>query len=109
MRIDGDFDVLAEVTDLQCVAVAERDGLQSGGLPDLQQRNVGRRIAADDAAGEFAAILGPDLHRGRIGDDMVGRQHIPALRIDDHPRAGGVDLFLELLGDMQNSRNSGSW
>ena len=92
-----------EVADLERIAITQRNGLQPARLPDLQQRDIGRRIAADHPACELAPFLGPDLNRRGVGDDIA------ALRVDDHARAGRVDLLSSCFGTSKNSRNTESW
>jgi hypothetical protein len=85
-----------EIADLQTIRIAERDLRQVLRL-DLQQRDVGRRIAADDFRLEIAAILQRHgdlagvLDHVRVGDDVAG------LRIDDHAGTRALERALARL------------
>src|SRR4051794_30972906 len=74
------------IADLGDVAVAETDiGQRLVGL-DLQHRDVGARIAADDAGGVFAVVLKRDLDLGGFADNVVIGDDI-AGRVDDEAGA----------------------
>src|SRR4051812_28878674 len=86
-----------EIADFQAVAVAQRYGLEAVAALELQDCNIRRWIAADELGGKSAAVLGDDLRRGDLRDDVIGGQYDAALRIDDHAGAAGFDFLLQLL------------
>ena len=68
-----------EIADLQPVGIAERHRGQIVGR-DLQHRDVGLRIAADQLCRETPVVLGRDLDLCRVLDDMTVGQNIAAAR-----------------------------
>ena len=74
------------VADLRGVAVAEGDiGQRLAGV-DLEQREIGLGIAADDLGRVFAAVLEDDLDLAGVADDVVVGDDI-ARGIDDEAGA----------------------
>ena len=87
----GVADRVGVVADLDLVRVAERERLQAVGV-DLEQREVVRRVGADDLGGELLAV-GADLDRDLLGavDDVLVRDDQAAV-VDDEAGAGALAL-----------------
>src|SRR5439155_24605587 len=81
------------VADPDLIGVAQRDRGQGAGAVDLDDRDVGARIGADDLRLEFAMVAQRDHDIGRVAHDMVVRKDVPFL-IDDEARAAAGDLHL---------------
>ena len=84
---DGDH----EIADREFVGVAERQRFEVVGV-DLQQRDVGLRVAADQFGLELAPVLQLDDDLLGIVDDVVVGHHVPLRRIDNHARPGAYRL-----------------
>ena len=86
---------MAITTSPTCKAsgVAERHGRKIGGI-ELEQRDVGFRVAADEARRVGAPIFERHLDLAGIGDDMAVGEHVTAARIHDHPGAGAQHVAL---------------
>ena len=61
---------------------------------DLQHRDVGIGVAADQLGREAPVVLGGDLDAGRVLDDMGVGQHIALRGVDDDAGAGRLGLAL---------------
>src|SRR5262249_34711909 len=71
---------------------------------DLQHRNVGARIPADQPCPKAPVVLGRDLDIvGMLGDMTVG-QHVTARGIDDDPRPGRLGLALDRPVSLQSEK-----
>src|SRR5439155_23663493 len=77
--------------DLQVVRVAEVHRRQIAGTVDLDQRDVGFRVAPDDLRLELLAPRQLDDYLVRILDDVVIGEYV-AGRIDDEARAEALRL-----------------
>ena len=76
------------LADLELVGVPQRHGLEGPVGLDLDQRDVGARVGADDPRVVLALVVEPDLDLGGAGDDVVVGQHV-AVRVDDESGAEG--------------------
>ncbi len=89
---EGISDGENNVAHFQLVAVAKRDGGQIGRV-NLQNRDVGLRIRADDFGGVFFFAVVTEGHLDFLlaAHDVVGGEDVAVRRNDD---AGAEDLFL---------------
>ena len=87
------------VADRQRVGIAELQRDEIVRL-DLEQRDVGAGIGADELRGELPAVLQGDQDLAGIADDVMVRDHVALLRVDDHAGAG-ARLGLTALGHVE--------
>ena len=82
------------VADLDARGVAERKRMELGlGRVHLQHREVGRRVAPDDARVDRVLVAELDRHRLRALDHVAVREDVAAL-VEGEPGAGGRALLL---------------
>ena len=91
-----------DVADAHLVRVAVGERRQAGGL-DPHHRQVARRIAADQRAGQRAPVGQVDLDPIGVGHHVVIGQHV-AVGADDHTRseaalAAGTGVLTEALAE----------
>ena len=71
------------VADLQAVGLADSNGGEFL-RGNLQQRDVGRRIGADELCSEFATIFQRHDNLGCAFDDVVIGEHVAFCGVDNH-------------------------
>ena len=91
LEAEGAADRNHAVTDFQLRRVAELERLERGrrGV-DVEDRDVGRRVAADDR--RVVGLAVPEGHLDRLGavDDVLVRDHVALLVVDE---AGALRLL----------------
>ena len=84
------------VADSQLARVPERHARESARV-DLNDREIGALVRADDFRGQASVIEQRDRDLVRVLDHVMVRKNVALGRIDDDARASGFDFVLALL------------